>query len=94
MSALTIYRDKIDAFGLTFYPELDNSVYYIDPCDRDHYILMNDYFSYMKMQRVAELQRIAQSLGATHFRVTVIVRRRCNGAKHPEEERVVHGPER
>ena len=70
MSALTIYRDKIDAFGLTFYPELDYSVYYVDPCDRDHYILMNVYFSYMKMQRVAELQRIAQSLGATHFRVT------------------------
>ena len=71
MSALTIYPDKIDAFGPTFYPELENNVYYVDPCDRDHYILMNDYFSYMKMQRVSELQRIAQSLGATHFRVTL-----------------------
>ena len=70
MSALTIYRNKINTFGLTFYPELDYGVYYVDPCDRDHYVLMNDYFSYMKMQRVAELQRIAQSLGATHFKVT------------------------
>lgn len=70
MTAITIYRDHIDDFGLTFYPELENNVYYVDPCDRDHYISLDDYFSYMKMQRVAELQRIAQSLGATHFRVT------------------------
>ena len=70
MSAITIYRDRIDDFGLTFYPELENNVYYVDPCDRNHYISLDDYFSFMKMQRVAELQRIAQSLGATHFKVT------------------------
>ena len=70
LSAITIYRDQIDQFGLSFYPELDNGVYYIDPCDRDHYVLLDDYFTFMKMQRVAELQRIAQSLGAKHFRVT------------------------
>ena len=70
MSAITIYRDQIDNFDLTFYPELENNVYYVDPCDRDHYISLDDYFSFMKMQRVAELQRIAQSLGATHFKVT------------------------
>lgn len=70
MTAITLYRDQIDAFDLTFHPMLENSVYYVDPCDEDHYILLDDYFSYMKMQRVAELQRIAQSLGATHFKVT------------------------
>ena len=70
MSAYTIYRDQIDDFGLAFYPELENNVYYVDPCDRNHYISLDDYFSYMKMQRVAELQRIAQSLGATHFKIT------------------------
>jgi len=70
MSAITIYRDQIDDFGLTFYPELENNVYYVDPCDRDHYILLDDYFLFMKKQRLAELQRIAQSLGATHFKVT------------------------
>ena len=70
MSAITIYRGQIEAFGLTFYPELENNVYYVDPCDRDHYILLDDYFLYMKKQRLAELQRIAQSLGATHFKVT------------------------
>ena len=69
-SMVTIFRNFIDTLGLTFYPELDNGVYYVDPCDRDHYIALEDYFSFMKMQRVAELQRIAQSLGAKHFRVS------------------------
>ena len=69
MTVVTIFREFIDDFGLTFYPELENGVYYVDPCDRDHYISLDDYFSFMKMQRVAELQRIAQALGAKHFRV-------------------------
>ena len=69
-SMVTIFRNFIDTLGLSFYPELDNGVYYVDPCDRDHYIALEDYFSFMKMQRVAELQRIAQSLGAKHFRVS------------------------
>ena len=69
MIVVTIFREYIDDFGLTFYPELENGVFYVDPCDRDHYISLDDYFSFMKMQRVAELQRIAQALGAKHFRV-------------------------
>ena len=70
LTVITIYPDFINTLGLSFYPEFDKNVYYVDPCDRDHYISLDDYFSYMKMQRVAELQRIAQSLGAKHFRVT------------------------
>ncbi len=69
MSVITIFRGHIDDFGLSFYPELENTVYYVDPCDRDHYIALHEYFAYMKMQRVAELQRIAHSLGARHFTV-------------------------
>lgn len=67
---ITFFRNHIGDFGLSFYPELDNTVYYVDPCDRDHYIALDDYFSYMKMQRVSELQKIAQSLGAKHFKIT------------------------
>ncbi len=70
LSAVTIYRDRIDGFGLSFYPELDHGVYYADPCDGRRYVLMDTFFAYLKMQRVAELQRIAQSLGAKHFKVT------------------------
>ena len=69
MTVVTIFRDFIDDLGLSFYPELENGVYYVDPCDRDHYISLDDYFAFMKIQRVTELQKIAQSLGAKHFRI-------------------------
>ena len=67
---VNIFRDKIDSFGLTFYPDMDYELYYVDPSDRDRYIALDEYFSYLKIARVNELQRIAQDLGAKHFRVT------------------------
>jgi len=45
-------------------------LYYVDPSDRDKYIALDDYFGYLKEARVNELQKIAQELGAKHFRVT------------------------
>ena len=70
MTAITIFHDHIDDFGLTFYPEQANGPYFVDPCDRDHYISLDEYFLYLKQQRVTELYRIAQTLGAKHFKVT------------------------
>ena len=70
LSMVTIYRNYIDNLGLSFFPDLDYGVFYVDPCDRDHYIALENYFAFMKEKRVAELQRIAQSLGAKHFKVT------------------------
>ena len=67
---VNIYPDKATAFGLTYYPDMDSEFYYVDPCDRDHYIALDDYFNYLKVARVSELQKIAQDLGAKHFRVT------------------------
>ncbi len=69
MDIMTIYPDKIEQFDLKFYPELDCGLYYVDPNDRDFYISMEEYFTYLKIARVSELQRIAQALGATHFKV-------------------------
>lgn len=69
-SFVNIFKDNIDSFGLTFYPDMDCELYYVDPCDRDRYIALDDYFSYLKIARVNELQKIAQDLGAKHFRVT------------------------
>ena len=67
---VNIYKDNIAAFGLTFYPDTDYELYYVDPCDRDKYIALDEYFNYLKVARVTELQKIAQDLGAKHFRVT------------------------
>ena len=67
---INIFKDKVDLFGLTFYPDIDCELYYVDPNDRDKYIALDDYFSYLKVARINELQKIAQDLGAKHFRVT------------------------
>ena len=67
---VNIYPEYLHSFGLTFYPDLDNEVYYVDPCDRNHYIALDEYFNYLKIARLSELQKIAQDLGAKHFRVT------------------------
>jgi len=66
---LNIYKASADQFGLTFYPDMDSDLYYADPTDRNHYIALDNYFGYLKDVRVTELQRIAQDLGAKHFRV-------------------------
>lgn len=70
MKVINIYRDYVDLFALTFYPDMDSEVYYVDPCNPRHYIALEDYFSHLKVARVNELQKIAQDLGAKHFRVT------------------------
>lgn len=71
MQVVNLYSDKLDAFGLTFYPDAESELYYVDPNDRDRYIALDDYFNYLKVARVNELQRIAQTLGAKHFKVTL-----------------------
>lgn len=69
---LNIFRDSIDFFGLSFYPDNRSEFYYVDPSDRDRYIELDDYFNYLKAERISELQRIAQDLGAKHFKVTFV----------------------
>lgn len=67
---VNIFRDSIQAFGLNFYPDYDSDFYYMDPSDRDTYIALDEYFNYLKVVRINELKKIAQDLGATHFKVT------------------------
>ena len=70
LRVMNVFKDSIEVFGLTFYPDCDCEFYYVDPSDRDRYIALNDYFTYLKTARIIELQKIAQDLGAKHFRVT------------------------
>lgn len=67
---VNIYKNMVDAFGISLYPDADSEIYYSDPSDRNQYIALDDYFGYLKIARVNELQKIAQDLGAKHFRVT------------------------
>lgn len=67
---VNIFSDSIDPFALSFYPDKGSEFYYVDPTDRDRYIALDEYFGYLKEERINELQRIAQSLGAKYFKVT------------------------
>lgn len=67
---VNLFRDSVDLYGISFYPDNSHEFYYVDPSDRDRYISLDDYFGYLKVERISELQKIAQDLGATHFRVT------------------------
>lgn len=67
---VNLFRDCLDQFPLTFYPDHDGEFYYLDPSIPNRYIALDEYFSYLKIARVNELQTIAQTLGARHFRVT------------------------
>lgn len=66
----TVFLDSLDSFNLDFYPDPYCEFYYMDPSDRNRYIALDEYFAYMKIARINELQRIAQDLGARHFKVT------------------------
>lgn len=67
---LNVYFDSINSWGISFYPDTNSEIYYVDPSDRNLYISLDDYFTYLKMARINELQKIAQDLGARHFKVT------------------------
>lgn len=70
MSIINIYRDKADIFGLTFFPDMDREIYYVDPVYRNRYIALDGYFGHLKEARVNELQKIAHDLGAVYCKVT------------------------
>ena len=66
---INIFRDSIERYDLSFYPDSNSEFYYVNPVDSRNYISLNDYFEYLKQVRINELQKIAHDLGAKHFRV-------------------------
>lgn len=70
LRVVNIFKDSLEPFGLSLYPDIDCEFYYVNPSDRDSYICLDEYFYYLRMVRINELQRVAQDLGAKHFRVT------------------------
>ena len=69
LHVVNLYTASLALFGISFFPDYDCGFYYINPVDRDQYIALEEYFTYLKTARVNELQRIAQDLGAKYFRV-------------------------
>ncbi len=92
LRVVNIYPDKVSIFGLTFYPDMDSEIYYVDPSDRDHYIALDDYYNYLRVARVSELQKIAQDLGAKHFRVTFKEQKGSSSTKSTKGKMDARGP--
>lgn len=67
---VNIFRDSINTYSLSFYPDNGNEFYYVDPIDSGSYITLDEYFNYLKVERINELQMLAKDLGAKHFKVT------------------------
>ena len=72
---MNIFKDSVSKFGLNLYPNDEVNFYYVDPTDKDNYIVLDEYFDRLKQVRVSELQKIAQDLGAKYFRVTYMKER-------------------
>lgn len=67
---LNLYEDSVSAFGVQFLPQIEQTFYYMDSYRREVYVSLDSYFTYLKKNRVNELELIAQDLGAKSFRVT------------------------
>ena len=66
---VTLFWESIPTLGLNFFPNRNSEFYYVDPSDHNTYIALDQYFYHLKESCVAELRKIAQDLGAKHFRV-------------------------
>ena len=69
---LSVFKGSTEMLQLNFIPERNLSIYYVHPLDKTTYIEMSKYFSYLKEAKVAELEYIAQSLGAKYFKVSIL----------------------
>ena len=67
---LNLYEGSAHLLGLEFYPGIFQTIYHVNPFQRNLYICLDDYFTYLKKARVSELERIAQDLGAKRVRIT------------------------
>ncbi len=69
ITVLNIYNQNMQEIGVNFYPDNEQSIYYVDPVQKGLYIDISEYFQHLKTARVNELEQLAYSLGASYFRI-------------------------
>lgn len=68
-----LYDEAINLSDIKFIPApVVDSIYFVDPLDRNNYISIENYHSYVQQSKIAELQHIAFLLGAKHYKVEMI----------------------
>ena len=84
LTILTMPKNELNNFNnIMFLPDNKpaSTVYYVHPIDTNQYIEISKYFSYLEEQKVAELEQIAQDLGAKHFMVRIMRQKTSNVSK-------------
>lgn len=69
ITVLNVYPHHMKDLGVSFFPNAERSIYYVDPVQKDSYIDIQEYFQQLKLARVNELEQLAYALGATHFEI-------------------------
>ena len=69
LHVISILTSNARLMNASFYPAVQEGVYYRDPCNPFSYINLDVYFDYMKKAKVHELNQIAQDLGAKHIKI-------------------------
>ena len=69
ITVLNVYPPHMKDLGVSFFPNAERRIYYVDPVQKDLYIDIQEYFQQLKLARVNELEQLAYALGATHFEI-------------------------
>ena len=69
LTVLNIYKKNAIKFPFEYYPNKGYGFYYISPINSNKLIKLEDYFEYVKDQKVAELHDIAYKIGASYVEI-------------------------
>ena len=69
-NVLELIKGKFPTDKFVFYPNDSDFIYLRNPYIENMYISLNSYFDYIKLAKVAELENIANSLGAKYVKIT------------------------
>ena len=73
MEVLHIYDNLVDICGLTFVPApICDAVYYVDTQQKTTFINVEDLYETIQQQKLAELTRVAYSLGAKSYSIEIV----------------------
>ncbi len=81
LEIIHIYHGNEALFGVTLCPDSSYDLYYKDHTDRNKYVALDAYFSYLREACVCELEKVAQDLGAKYFRVTLMAEKKTFSKK-------------
>lgn len=68
-NVLEIIKKECPSSKLKFYPNLNDAFYYRNPYVDNFYISLDEYFDFIKKERVNELINVASCLGAKRVRI-------------------------